>query len=193
MLNISVTRYKFWFAVSCLQCGYLICILATRRLTALPMGNREWLANFDDIMTAGCVWFHIVHNAWLQADMIRGYQTPNFSLPIYQIDIKFGAMWLFVQYLIQSNNKENIKDLHCRPIVRGIHWYPVDYPHKGASNAENISMSWYYHDQQVLSHLFLKTYDKSTWCPVKICILIFNVVDKCGLCYSKLLTGGWVW
>ena len=95
------------------------------------MGNREWLANFDDIMTAGCVWFHIVHNAWLQADMIRGYQTPNFSLAIYQIDIKFGAMWLFVQYLIQSNNKENIKDLHCRPIVRGIHWYPVDYPHKG--------------------------------------------------------------
>ena len=35
------------------------------------------------------------------------------------------------QQLVQTINKENIKALHYWAFVRGIHWSPVDSPHKG--------------------------------------------------------------
>ena len=40
------------------------------------------------------------------------------------------ATQLFVQQFVQYDIKENIKTPHYWPFVRGIHWSPVDSPHK---------------------------------------------------------------
>ena len=37
---------------------------------------------------------------------------------------------------------KNIKGPHHCPFVKGIHPWPVDSPHKGGSNAENVSIWW---------------------------------------------------
>ena len=39
---------------------------------------------------------------------------------------------LFVQQLVQANNKGNIKASHHWPFVRGNHWWLVDSPNKGS-------------------------------------------------------------
>ena len=41
------------------------------------------------------------------------------------------ATWLLAQQLVQANNKEVMLAPHYWPFVRGIHWWPVDSPHKG--------------------------------------------------------------
>ena len=41
------------------------------------------------------------------------------------------AIQLFVQQHVQSMDQENIKVPHYWAFVRGIHWSPVDSPHKG--------------------------------------------------------------
>ena len=38
---------------------------------------------------------------------------------------------LLIQQLLQVNNKENDKAPYYWSSVRGIHWWPVDCPHKG--------------------------------------------------------------
>ena len=45
--------------------------------------------------------------------------------------LKSLATQLFVQQLIEINNKEIITCLLYWPFVRGIHWSPLDSPHKG--------------------------------------------------------------
>ena len=39
---------------------------------------------------------------------------------------------MFVQQLVQANIKENTKASYYHPFVSGIHWRPVDSPHKGS-------------------------------------------------------------
>ena len=38
---------------------------------------------------------------------------------------------MFVQQLVQANNKENNKDQHSWTAVKGNHQYQLDSPHKG--------------------------------------------------------------
>ena len=52
-----------------------------------------------------------------------------FSLPIQ----------LFVQKLIQDNNKETIEVLHHRPFVWGIHQLPMDSQHKEPVMHKSVS------------------------------------------------------
>ena len=52
----------------------------------------------------------------------------------YQMSIitsQITGTGLFVQQLVQTNYKGNIKALHYCPFVRGSHRWPVDSPHKG--------------------------------------------------------------
>ena len=43
------------------------------------------------------------------------------------IGISYHLTWLFVQQLIQADNKEKIRAMHNWPFVRGIHWCSVPY------------------------------------------------------------------
>ena len=74
------------------------------------------------------------------------------------------AIRLFVPQLIQTNNTENIKALHYSgPCVKGIHWSPMDSPHKGPVMLK-VAMLWRYrthsfgvsrkndHDQTLTRH-----------------------------------------
>ena len=54
------------------------------------------------------------------------------------------AFRLFVQ-IYQTNNKWSIRASHYMPFVNGTHRSPVDSPHKGGSNAENVPISWRHH------------------------------------------------
>ena len=45
--------------------------------------------------------------------------------------------------------QRNIKALHYWPFVRGIHWWPVDSPHKGPVMQKNVPMSWRHHGNPV--------------------------------------------
>ena len=47
--------------------------------------------------------------------------------------------------LVCSGKSENISKLGVIGLLRGIHRWPVDSPHKGPSNAENASIRWHHH------------------------------------------------
>ena len=55
----------------------------------------------------------------------------NFHLIKASWCFKSPATRPFIQPLIQANNKGNTKALCHWLFVRGIHWWPVDSPHKG--------------------------------------------------------------
>ena len=58
--------------------------------------------------------------------------TPDHYSDITRVSfhLKPLATWLFVQKLVQANNKENMRALHYWPFVWGIHQGLVDSPHK---------------------------------------------------------------
>ena len=45
--------------------------------------------------------------------------------------LRWLATWLFVQHLIQTDNKENSKAFHYWHFLRGIQGWSLDFPHKG--------------------------------------------------------------
>ena len=58
--------------------------------------------------------------------------------------LKSPASRLFPQYVIQAQNKENIKTLRHWPLCG-------EFPSQRASNAENVSISWHHHDIPLLN------------------------------------------
>ena len=67
--------------------------------------------------------------------------------------LKSPAPQLFVQELVQTNNKENIKVPHNWPLVGGIHLSPVDcgFPSQRVNNGDKVSMPWHHHDMNISS------------------------------------------
>ena len=54
---------------------------------------------------------------------------------------------LFTHAFIQAQIKEKNQSSASLAFVRGIHQWPVNSPHKKASNAENVSIWWRHNDQ----------------------------------------------
>ena len=54
--------------------------------------------------------------------------------------LKYSAIGLFVEQLVQANKKENFRAPHYWPICEENHRWSVDFPHKEPSNAESLSM-----------------------------------------------------
>ena len=62
-----------------------------------------------------------------------GCQPPDHYNDITWVSwyVKSLAYQLFVQQFVKADLKEKINALHYWSFVRGIHWWPVDSPHKG--------------------------------------------------------------
>ena len=69
------------------------------------------------------------------------------SLPQESWHLKSLTTQLFVQQLVQANNKENIKPYY-RPFLREIHCWAIDSPHKGPVTREKFA----YHAVIIMSY-----------------------------------------
>ena len=68
------------------------------------------------------------------------------NVKAYRITGQSSASWTVCSYWQQQRN---IKGLPYCPFVRGIHRWPVDSPHKGDSNTENIAEMYIDHNDQI--------------------------------------------
>ena len=64
--------------------------------------------------------------------------------------LKSPAWRLFAQPFIQGADQGN-QSCASLAFVRGIHRWPVNSPHKGTVNSENVSIWWRNHEMSVLS------------------------------------------
>ena len=79
-------------------------------------------------------YWNMVDNPWIIQKSICD------SLSLIK-NIKSPATRLFDQQLLQTINKKIIKALHW-PFAKENHRSPVDSPYNGASNEQNVSLSW---------------------------------------------------
>ena len=64
-------------------------------------------------------------------------------------------------------DKKNHQSSASLTFVRGIHRWPMNSPHKGASNVENVSIWWRHHGNDLKGIIRCDIDQASSWYPVR--------------------------
>ena len=81
------------------------------------------------------------HGITLYQDYLRHYSNVRMSVMPSQITGVSMVYWA----VYSGADKKKHQSFASLAFVRGIHRWPVNFPHKRASNAENVSIWWRHH------------------------------------------------
>ena len=101
-----------------------------------------------------CIFYEIYYAYWYgwirQFDVSQGHYMRSWYL-------KSHAIRLFVQCLLQANNKDDINGVHYWPFVRGIHQWHEYLPLKGPVKISSHVMQWAFpfHDIYIVYILYI--------------------------------------
>ena len=92
----------------------------------------QWGLIFHPCLTSMVVWYRWFSHAAHYCDVMMGSMASQITTIVYST-VHSGT---------DQSRHQSIASL---AFVRGIHRWPVNSPHKRASNAENVSISWRHH------------------------------------------------